>query len=79
MKKSILAVAFVAFLASCKKDYTCTCSETDYDLNGGAPDTYSYSTTYSSVSSSNANLLKAQCESEIGDDDTIISCVWDKK
>jgi hypothetical protein len=48
-------------------------------LNGGAPDTYSYSTTYSSVSSSNANLLKAQCESEIGDDDTVISCVWDKK
>jgi hypothetical protein len=26
MKKVLLAVAVVAFFASCKKDYTCTCS-----------------------------------------------------
>ena len=79
MKKVLLAVAVVAFFASCKKDYNCTCTEIDYDLSGEAPDTYNYFTTYSSVSSSNANLLKAQCESEIGDDDNVISCVWDKK
>jgi hypothetical protein len=28
MKKVLLAVAVVAFLASCKKDYTCTCVDT---------------------------------------------------
>jgi hypothetical protein len=26
MKKVLLAVAVVAFFASCKKDYTCTCN-----------------------------------------------------
>ncbi len=26
MKKVLLAVAVVAFFASCKKDYTCTCT-----------------------------------------------------
>ncbi len=26
MKKVLLAVAVVAFFASCKKDYTCTCA-----------------------------------------------------
>jgi hypothetical protein len=28
MKKVLLAVAVVAFLASCKKDYICTCVDT---------------------------------------------------
>lgn len=38
MKKVLVAVAVVAFFASCKKDYTCTCSilgtSTSVDYNG---------------------------------------------
>jgi general stress protein CsbA len=38
MKKVLVAVAVVAFFASCKKDYTCTCSifgiSTVVDYNG---------------------------------------------
>ena len=38
MKKVLVAVAVVAFFASCKKDYTCTCSvlgiSTSADYNG---------------------------------------------
>jgi hypothetical protein len=32
MKKLIIAVAAVAFLASCKKDYTCECTTTGLGL-----------------------------------------------
>ncbi len=38
MKKVLVAVAVVAFFASCKKDYTCTCTafgvSTSVDYNG---------------------------------------------
>ncbi|HPH83318.1 MAG TPA: hypothetical protein PL185_12130 [Flavobacteriales bacterium] len=38
MKKVLVAVAVVAFFASCKKDYTCTCEvlgvKTSVDYNG---------------------------------------------
>ncbi|MCB0819389.1 MAG: hypothetical protein KDC13_02110 [Bacteroidetes bacterium] len=38
MKKVLVAVAVVAFFASCKKDYTCTCEvlgiSTTVDYNG---------------------------------------------
>jgi hypothetical protein len=54
MKKVLLAVAVVAFFASCKKDYTCTCND-GFGTNV---------ITYSSVSGSNANYLQAKCESE---------------
>jgi hypothetical protein len=76
MKKVLLAVAVVAFFASCKKDYTCTCTETDY-FDGS---TYQEVQTYTSVSGANANLLQASCEStttNIGITST--PCVWDKK
>jgi hypothetical protein len=45
MKKVILAIAVVALFASCKKDYTCTCTETDFDLNGN-PISYTSVETY---------------------------------
>ncbi|MEX1188623.1 MAG: hypothetical protein WED33_05150 [Bacteroidia bacterium] len=45
MKKVLVAVAIVAFFASCKKDYTCTCTafgistSTDFnDLNSSDAD-----------------------------------------
>jgi len=51
MKKVLLAVVAVAFFASCKKDYTCTCSifgiSTVVDYNG--------------LSSSEADTAKAAC------------------
>jgi len=34
MKKLIIAVAAVAFLASCKKDYSCECVTTGSVING---------------------------------------------
>ena len=74
MKKVLLAVAVVAFFASCKKDYTCTCN----DVGLGT-----YVETFSSVSGSNANYLKAQCESTTTTNGVVNSnsddCVWDKK
>ncbi len=70
MKKIFLAVAVVAFFASCKKDYTCTCT---YGGNTSV-------TTYSSVSGANANFLKASCESSSTSGSvTLAGCVWDKK
>ncbi len=76
MKKVLLAVAVVAFFASCKKDYTCTCTETDF-TDGS---TYQEVQTYTSVSSANANLLKADCESSFTSGSvTNAGCVWDSK
>ncbi len=71
MKKVLLAVAVVALFASCNKDYTCTYN------NGG---TSNYVVTYTSVSRSNANLLKAQCESTNTQGSvTEAGGVWDSK
>jgi hypothetical protein len=71
MKKILLAVAVVAFFASCKKDYTCT--ETNLD---GTTDV----TTYTSVSKSNANYLKADCEkTRTNGSYTYSKGVWDSK
>ena len=75
MKKVLLAVAVVAFFASCKKDYTCTCTYTDF--NGAA---VTSTENYTSVSGANANLLKATCEStSTSSGVTSTACVWDKK
>jgi hypothetical protein len=83
MKKVLLAVAVVAFFASCKKDYTCTCTGTsiDYDLNGNIVTSTTITTdNYSSVSGANANLLKATCEATTTPASTYPTvCVWDKK
>jgi hypothetical protein len=70
MKKVLLAIAVVAFFASCSKDYTCTrTSGTSVNV-----------TTYTSVSKSNANYLKAQCERTITEGTlTLAGGVWDKK
>jgi hypothetical protein len=79
MKKVILAIAVVALFASCKKDYTCTCTETDFDLNGN-PISFTSVETYTEVSGSNANLLKTSCESTYTSGSvTQVGCVWDKK
>ena len=80
MKKVLIAVAVVAFFASCKKDYTCTCTGTSIDANGNL---VASTTTdnYSSVSGANANLLKANCESTYTNalGMTSTACVWEKK
>jgi hypothetical protein len=71
MKKVLLAVAVVAFFASCSKDYTCT--ETNSD---GSKDV----TTYKSLSRANANLLKSQCEYTYTSGNlTVTHGVWEKK
>ena len=83
MKKVLLAVAVVAFFASCKKDYTCACTGTSitYDLNGNlVTSTTTTTQNYSSVSGANANLLKASCESTTTPAPTSPRvCVWEKK
>ena len=72
MKKVLLAVAVVAFFASCKKDYTCTYKNSD--------GTTAFVETYSSVSGSNANYLRAKCESsETEGSVTTAGGVWDSK
>lgn len=79
MKKVLLTVAVVALFASCKKDYTCTCTETDFDLNGD-PISFTSVQTYPELSGSNANFLKATCESTYSSGSfTQVGCVWDKK
>ena len=85
MKKVLLAVAVVAFFASCKKDYTCACTETStYTDGSGNPVTSTTTSTssYSSVSGANANLLKASCESKYTSTPAssyTSVCVWEKK
>jgi hypothetical protein len=72
MKKVLLAVAVVAFFASCTKDYTCTYKNAD-----GTTDRVE---TYTSVSKSNANLLKAECEyTYTSGNVTVTRGVWEKK
>ena len=81
MKKVLLAVAVVALFASCKKDYTCTCSYINIDLNGNSY-TETYVETYSSVTGANANLLQATCEATTTNTNGSTNstpCVWDKK
>ena len=79
MKKILLSVAIVALFASCKKDYTCTCTVSDFDNNGN-PTTSTNVTNYTSVSGANANLLKADCESSsTAGSVTVAGCLWDSK
>ena len=81
MKKVLLTVAVVALFASCKKDYTCTCTYIDFDLNGNSS-TETYVETYSSVTGANANLLQATCEAtttNTNGSSNSTPCVWDKK
>lgn len=52
MKKLLFAVIAVAALASCKKDYTCTCT------SGG----YTSTTDYEGLSNSQADAAQLSCE-----------------
>ena len=56
MKKVLLAVAVVAFFASCKKDYVCSC---DVD-NGFFSETVEEN--YEGLSKSEAEELEEDCE-----------------
>jgi hypothetical protein len=49
MKKIVLSLVVVAFLASCKKDYTCTCP--------GLP-----AVEYTGLNKSDADKLETSCE-----------------
>lgn len=64
MKKILVAVAVVAFFASCKKDYTCTCDfagvKTTTDFNG--------------LSKSDADAAKTTCTASI-----LGTCTWAEK
>jgi hypothetical protein len=72
MKKVLLAVAVIAFFASCSKDYTCTRTQSD----GVTKEV----TTYESLSRGNANLKKAECEAtETYGAVTVAGGVWEKK
>jgi hypothetical protein len=51
MKKVLLAVAVVAFFASCKKDYTCTCTNAAGSVTVEYPD----------LSKSDADAAKTSC------------------
>ena len=57
MKKVLLAVAVVAFLASCKKDYTCTC----VDTSGIPPLEPTTTQNYSGLSKTEASVQETAC------------------
>ena len=57
MKKILLAFAVVAFLASCKKDYTCNCVDTSGDLSL-LPTT---NRNFSGLSNTEADVQEAAC------------------
>ena len=67
MKKNIFLLAFVGLaLTSCKKDYSCTCTETGvnyYDITGdGIPDAVPYSYTSNlQIKEANKTQANAAC------------------
>ena len=67
MKKVLLAVAVVAFFASCKKDYTCTC----VDTSGIDPLLPTVTTPYDGLSKSEADDAKALCTNY-----SYYTCTW---
>ena len=50
MKKILILSLAVVALASCKKDYTCACTETDTDVSAGTTDVYTSEVTIKEVS-----------------------------
>jgi hypothetical protein len=50
MKKILILSLAVVALASCKKDYTCACTETDVDVSAGTTDVYTSEVTIKDVS-----------------------------
>lgn len=61
MKKiSFIAAALIAFsISSCKKDYTCECTQTVTDSSGDVTTDPMYNTTYRDMKKSNA---KSHCQ-----------------
>ncbi len=70
MKKLLLAVAVVAFLASCKKDYTCTCTDT----SGILPLLPTTTTPFSNLNKSDADDAKTVCTAT--NTASFYTCTW---
>lgn len=73
MKKVLLAVAVVAFLASCKKDYVCNCTDT----SGIEPLLPPTSVDYDGLSSSEADDAETACE--LGNGFSFYTCTFSEK
>jgi len=71
MKKILLAVAVVAFLASCKKDYTCNC----VDTSGVPPLEPATNQNFSGLSNTEADVQGAACTLGNGGF-SIYTCTW---
>jgi hypothetical protein len=69
MKKVLLAVAVVAFFASCKKDYTCTCADT----TGVEPILADVVYKYEGLKKSEAETAETGCKAL---SDNIFTCTW---
>jgi len=70
MKKVLVAVAVVAFFASCKKDYTCTCVNTS-----GIEHLYPTTTVpYNGLKKSEAETAKTACTLSNGT--SYYTCTW---
>ena len=73
MKKVLLAVAVVAFFASCKKDYICTCTETYYNSDTVLVTEQYYNQEFNGLSKSEAETAKSGCITGNTIDDV---CIW---
>jgi len=73
MKKVLLAVVAVAFFASCKKDYTCTC----VDTSGIEPLFPTTVANNDGLSKSDADAAKAACT--VGNGISYYTCTWAEK
>lgn len=73
MKKVLLAVAVVAFLASCKKDYVCNCTDT----SGIEPLFPPESQDYDGLSKSEADAAETACE--LGNTFSFFTCTFSEK
>lgn len=73
MKKVLLAVAVVAFLASCKKDYTCDC----VDTSGIEPLFPPTSTSFDGLNNSDADAQETACTA--GNGVSFYTCTWSEK
>ncbi len=66
VKKAILAI-LVLFTCSCKKDYTCTCTEPDGDVS---------TETFEDLKKKDVKAAELGCNLSTGFGTT---CVWDRK
>ena len=73
MKKVLLAMVAVAFFASCKKDYTCTC----VDTSGIEPLFPTTTQNYDGLSSKDADASESACK--ISNGVSYYTCTWAEK